>query len=183
MHGALFCQLELFVIQTYGRAAWSLLLGRSDMPGRCFQADTHYPDEEMLRLIETASAITAQPAADIEEAFGFFLAPTLLNMHVGLISARWRTLDILLNTEHLMHTEVRKQDPLAAPPRLLILQVGENKLQLDYRSPRKLGAIAKGIVRGIAAHFGETVHIAERIDPIEGHRQMVIDVQPAANAA
>lgn len=179
MHGLLFCQLERFVVTHHGPPAWTVLLGRAGLPGRQYRRDEAYEDAEMHQLVDTAATLLNQPASEIQEAFGVFLAPQLLQLHTDLIQPHWRTLDVLLHTETLIHSTVRQRDPRAEPPRLEILQTGPRRLQLNYRSPRKLSATARGIIRGLATCYDETVRITERLNADQSH-QMMIDVQPAA---
>jgi hypothetical protein len=179
MHGLLFCQLEQFVSETHGRGVWAAMLGRAGLPGQVFAADQAYDDADMLRLLDTAVQLLDTPAEALQETFGVYLAPQLLQLHQDLIRPGWRTLDVLLNAESLIHGAVRRRDPLAHPPQLLILQIGENRLQLNYRSSRELVATARGIIKGLGQHFGETVLITERLNADRSH-QMIIEVQPAA---
>lgn len=181
MHGLLFCQLERFVVARHGRPTWTVLLGRAGLPGQRYRPDAVYDDGEMHQLVNAAAALLDQPAEDIQEAFGVFLAPQLLQLHTDLIQPQWRTLDLLLHTETLIHGAVRQRDPRAEPPRLEILQTGPQRLQLNYRSPRNLSATARGIIHGLAAHYGDGVQITERLDA-DQHHQMIIDIQPAAAA-
>ncbi len=179
MHGLLFCQLEAFVSACHGRGVWAAMLGRSQMAGQTFRSDQTYDDADMHRLVGTAAQLLDAPIETVQEAFGIYLAPQLLQLHADLIQPTWRTLEVLLHTESLIHGAVRQRDPLASPPQLAIVQTGPTRLQLNYRSPRKLSATARGIIIGLGQHFGEQVRITERLNPDESH-QMIIDVQPAA---
>ena len=67
---------------------------------------------------------------------------------------------MLENTEHTMHNQVRSEHPENSPPVLQIKRLNANELIINYVSPRRMGGLAVGIVRGLAAYYDE----ADRID-------------------
>jgi serine/threonine protein kinase len=60
-----------------------------------------------------------------------------------------------------MHTTVRIGNPGAQPPVLDCIRSTPNEVQIVYSSDRRLCSVAKGIVKGVARHYGETVRISE----------------------
>jgi hypothetical protein len=115
----------------------------------------------MLALVDAASRHFNLPAEAVLEAFGEFVAPELIRLYGRLIEPEWKTLDLIENTEKLIHTAVRVGNPDARPPVLNCVRSTRDELQIVYSSDRQLCGIAKGIVKGVARHYGETVHIAE----------------------
>ena len=49
---------------------------------------------------------------------------------------------------------------------------GDARLIMTYRSPRRLSALAEGLMRGCAEHFGETIEIASE-DISDGSGEIV----------
>jgi len=76
------------------------------------------------------------------------------------VNPDWRTLEMLENTEHSLHNQVRREHPENSPPVLKVERLGENELIINYVSPRRMGGLAVGIVRGLAAYYDE----ADKID-------------------
>jgi hypothetical protein len=72
-----------------------------------------------------------------------------------LLDSEWRTLDVIQHTEETIHRVVRMRQPGAAPPRLRVDRASPDEVAIHYDSPRRLCAVARGIVRGVAKHFGE----------------------------
>jgi hypothetical protein len=68
---------------------------------------------------------------------------------------------VLENTENVMHAAVRVRNHNAQPPRLLCERSGPHEVTIHYSSQRRMCALAKGIVRGIAGHFKEAVSLSE----------------------
>ena len=59
----------------------------------------------------------------------------------------------------IIHPEVRKLYPGADTPDFDFDTSSDEVLIMNYRSKRKLCALAEGFVEGAATHFGETVTI------------------------
>jgi hypothetical protein len=108
-------------------------------------------------MVRAASELTGKPATLLLEAFGEFLVPTYVSLYGNLLKQHWRTLDVIEHTEETIHRVVRRRQPGAAPPRLRTVRVGPKLVLLTYDSPRKLCPVARGIARGLAARFGETL--------------------------
>jgi hypothetical protein len=115
----------------------------------------------MVALVGAASATTNLPADAILEDFGHFIAPSLLGMYRTLVKPEWKTLDLLEHTEHTIHSVVRARNPGARPAKLHAVRTAPDKVDLTYRSDRRLCSVAKGIVKGVAEHYGEKVEITE----------------------
>ena len=121
-----------------------------------------YPDAEALALLADIAAAAGRPLADLEVEFGEFLAPHLLRTATAFVEPGWRTLDVIEHTEALIHRMIRATSPGAAPPVLEVFRSASDELQLVYSSRRKLCGLAKGIMRGLAAHFQERVSVEEQ---------------------
>ncbi|MGH7766511.1 MAG: heme NO-binding domain-containing protein [Candidatus Binatia bacterium] len=110
------------------------------------------------------------------ENFGEFVVPDLMSTFNMLINPKWKTMEMLLNTETTIHKVVRLKNPGAEPPRLQFTQTGPNTLKFNYNSPRRMSAVAKGIMKGVAKHYGETVEIQER-KSAGGSSEMMITIK------
>ena len=161
MHGSIFLQLQHYVTASHGPAAWPDLVGAANVPPRTYLHTEAYPDWEAFALLLCASRLWRQPYPQFLENFGEFLTPWLMELYAPLIPETWGTLELLLNTEETIHTVVRATTPGARPPRLQFTQTGPNSLRFVYDSPRGLGALAKGIIQGVASHYGDRVEVRE----------------------
>jgi hypothetical protein len=161
MHGIIFTELRKYVDEKLGGQAWGQLLGAAGLKGRMYLPIQEYPDAEAVTLVTTAAQVTGIEAGVILEDFGQFIAPSLLGMYRTLVRPEWRTLDVLEFTEDTIHRVVRQRNPGAKPPELKTQRLSPTELRLTYTSHRKLCHVAKGIVRGLAKHFGEEISIEE----------------------
>ena len=161
MHGVIFLELRRFVDTGYGEKAWPGLLEKAGLQGRMFLATNSYPDADLSAILKVACEATGQSAAALLEAFGAFIVPSLARIYAAFIPPEWKMLDLLENTETTIHRVVRIREAGAQPPRLKCSRVSKNEVQITYDSPRRLCALAKGIIRGLAAHYRTEATITE----------------------
>src|SRR5262245_53177992 len=174
MHGLIHLELQKFVESKFGTAAWVTLLARAKLESEVYTPLATYPDEQMLALVREAESLSGLPATTLLEAFGEFLVPTYLSVYGSLLKPDWRTLDILERTEETIHRVVRKRHEGASPPRLRAERTAPNEVVMTYDSPRKLCAVARGIARGVAQKFDETLTIEDRRCMHRGDPECVI---------
>lgn len=168
MHGIVYFLLQQFVESSWDNATWTSMFETAGLERKTYLPTDVYPDAEILALVEAGAKVADASEEEVLTAFGRFLAPNLMAIHGALIHPEWRTLETILNTEEVMHTMVRQSKPGAQPPVLKCVQVDDNTLQIIYTSPRKLCPLAKGIMQGIADHFGETIRIDDQSCMLNG---------------
>ena len=162
MHGIILSELKRFVVTKHGDDVWRKLLQDADRSNAVYLAGGVYPDEDVVAIVAAASRLSGASPSTILEEFGDYIAPHLLEIYQPLIPANWRTLDVIEKTEGHVHRVVRIKNPGAAPPQLRTERVSDTEVILHYSSPRKMCSVAKGIGKGLARHFGETIKVTER---------------------
>jgi hypothetical protein len=178
MHGIIFFELKKFVDAKLPEGSWEKILADAGVH-QIYLPTAQYPDAEVVTLVGAASRLAKTSAQNLLLGFGEFIAPDLLAMYQSLLKPSWRTLDVIENTETVMHTVVRLRNPGARPPVLRATRVSPSEVELRYGSPRKMCSIAKGISKGIAAHFGEKLEIEDRSCMLEGAPECVIRLRLA----
>jgi hypothetical protein len=161
MHGIIHLELQNFVVSKYGSDAWHTLLERAGLANQIFTPLNTYPDQQIVRLLAAAEALTGISTTNLLEAFGEFLVPRYLALYGKLLKPEWRTLDVIDSTEQTIHRVVRLREPGALPPKLRTERKSPTEVLLTYDSARKLCGIARGIARGLAKHFREGLTIEE----------------------
>jgi hypothetical protein len=159
MHGLVFAELERYVTRGHGAEQWRRIVAEAGVTPRVFVALGTYPDAELMKLVQGASTVTKTPVTQLLEGFGEFMAPKLFTMYRTVIAPEWRTLDLVENTEQVIHTVVRSRG--GTPPVLSAQRQDATHLVVTYASRRKLCALARGIIRGIAQHYREDISILE----------------------
>jgi predicted hydrocarbon binding protein len=161
MHGLIFVQLKKYASARLGPEAWDELLHKAALKGRMYLPVQQYPDDEMHGLLRAIALRTGGDADGVLQDLGAFMAPELMRMYGSLLERSWRTLDVVEHTEATIHRVVRARNPGARPPELRTERPAPDEVVVLYASARRLCGFAKGIVRGLARHFGETVAIDE----------------------
>lgn len=161
MHGLIHLELKRFVEERFGAKAWGELTHRAGLASEIYTPLRSYPDEQMLALVGEAVTMTGFSASSLLEEFGEALVPTYLSIYGNLVKPEWRTLEVIEHTEETIHRVVRMRHPGAEPPRLHAQRTKPNEVVLTYDSPRRLCAVARGIVKGVAKQFEEVVTIDE----------------------
>lgn len=179
----MFVHLRKFVETHHGSDAWDRILAQSGLGPRFYLPIKAYPDEELAAIVATASSATGQSMPDLLESFGEHVAPDLLSMYRHLLKPAWRTLDVLQHVEETAHRAVRVEQPQAEPPYLEATRIDETRIEIRYTSKRRLCPVARGIIRGLAQHFEETISIAEPACMHRGADQCLIVVTRAAASA
>lgn len=161
MKGVIFNLLEEAVLEQLGDGVWEDLLDAADARG-AYTSLGSYPDAEILRLVDAASAALGKTPAEILRWFGQAAAPGLAKRYPALFDDQRNARSFLLVLNTIIHPEVRKLYPGAVCPHFQYQEENDGALVLGYNSPRKLCALAEGLILGGAAHFGETVAVSQR---------------------
>jgi predicted hydrocarbon binding protein len=161
MHGLIFAELKKYVDTKFGPSTWDTLLVESGIGPKIYLTMQTHPDAEIVTLVSTASRKAGIPIQEILEDFGEFLVPAYLRLYGHLLKPEWRTLDVIEHTEETIHKVVRVKNPGAAPPELRCRRPSKHEVILEYTSPRKMCAVARGITKGVAKHFNERLAMNE----------------------
>ena len=161
MHGLIFSELQKYVGAKHGKETWSVLLEKAGFRNKMYLPVQEYPDSEVVALVSTASSLTGRSVSQVLEDFGEFITPDLVAMYGHLLKSDWKALDVIEYTEGTVHAVVRVQNPGAKPPELRTMRLSTNEVLLTYTSPRQMCALAIGIGKGLARHFGETLSITQ----------------------
>ena len=94
---------------------------------------------------------------DVLRWFGRQAMPLLFERYPGFFQGPASTRSFLLSVNHIIHPEVRKIYPGAQVPTFEFFYGEKGALLMEYRSPRRMCALAQGFAEGAAAHYGELV--------------------------
>jgi predicted hydrocarbon binding protein len=177
MNGTIFLGLRKYARARLGQDAWEGLLDETGIGSRLYVPVRNYPDQEAVALITAASKRAGRPFDAVLEDFGEFIVPDLMTMYASLIDPKWKTIELIANTERTIHEVLRRSSSKADPPRLKCTRHGDTEVVIIYDSPRKMCSLAKGIARGIAGRFDEKVDLTETSCMLKGSPQCEIRVR------
>jgi Haem-NO-binding len=178
MHGIIHLELKRYLETRLGSAGWLKLLDDAGVSTSLPYVHLgEYPDEELGAIVAAAARATSSSAEAVLEAFGEFIASSLIVTYRRLIRPEWRTLDVLANTEQTIHRVVRLRNPGARPPLLRCARPTPGEVVITYSSVRRLCILARGIIKGIASHYRERVEITEAICMHRGAAACILSVR------
>jgi tRNA A-37 threonylcarbamoyl transferase component Bud32 len=177
MHGLIFSFVQRYVQKEFGSEVWRELLDESGLGQRAYSPARAYPDEEANALIEAASRRLAVPVLQVHETLGKGITPDLIGLYKTHIPPQWRTLDLIENTETMIHSAVRVGNPSAAPPVLTCIRSSDDEVRVIYSSHRRLCGLLRGIVVGVSEYYREIVDIEEEACMLHGDPFCVVRVR------
>lgn len=160
MHGLIFTELRRYVDRATDDG-WHRVCAEAGVERARHCERDHHATAELIALVESATRVTGTAVPELLESFGMALAPTLLARFGHCIEEGWTALDVIEHAEQHCHRAVRRDDPVAHPPRLVTTRVAPHEVLITYSSYRRLCHLARGIARGILAHYGEAGTVRE----------------------
>lgn len=162
MHGLIFFYIQKFAeVASAGTTSWSKLRPTVTTSNQKYLPSGVYPDADAVHLLESLAQSADEPLPTIVERFGEFLGPQLVKVAAKQVNPAWTALDLIENTEAIIHTMIRATNPGARPPVLDTVRQSPHELTLIYSSERQLCGLARGLIRGIGRHYGEDLSIEE----------------------
>jgi len=180
MQGLIFDELEKYVASKLGDAGLTRIRNLTGRGDSGYDFSGKYPDDELLLIMRGLVEATGRPPEEIVEEFGVALVPGLLEVYGFLVDPRWSFIDFLLHTEDVIHRGIRLNTPNARPPGLQAVRAGPESVTISYRSARKLCPLAKGIIRGAAAHYKVDITVSEESCMLRGDSECLITVDSAS---
>jgi hypothetical protein len=179
VHGLIFTTFRDFVTTQYGPA-----IANSVHEGHPVHVMTEaYPDEDFLALVKRACEVTGVDVTDLVREFGAFAGETTFpRLYPAFFAVAGGARPFLLTVEALIHELVRATIPKAKPPQLNVTPLGDDGVQINYSSPRKLCVLLRGLVEGTARHYGEAVEIAETACMHEGAPACLFEIRFSGSA-
>jgi hypothetical protein len=176
MQGVILDELEKYVTGKLGQPGLQRIRNLTGRGDSGYDFGGKYPDDELVMIMRGLVEATGRPPEEIVEEFGVALVPGLLEVYGFLVNPRWSFIDFLLNTEDVIHRGVKLNTPNARPPELQAVRSGPESVTITYRSKRKLCSLAKGIIRGAAAHYKVDITISEERCMLRGDPECLITV-------
>lgn len=153
MKGIVFTMFSELIEEKFGFETWDDLIDATEPESEGIYVSTDvYPDSELLDYVSVLSKKLDIPSKDLVFVFGEHMIGQFQKMHPGFFEGH--TLKTFLKSVHdVIHVEVKKLHPDAVLPSFEYEDTAENELTMIYKSPRKMCALAAGLVSGAAFYF------------------------------
>jgi hypothetical protein len=114
-----------------------------------------YPHSDMVQLVVALSAKSGIEVAQLLEAFGGYLLNSFTQLYPHFFEKVHNSFDFLQQVEGFIHVEVKKIYPEAELPQFVTKRLSSTQLEMIYKSDRRMGALAVGLIRGCLNFFGD----------------------------
>ncbi len=177
MHGLVNRAIECFVRDTYGQAAWSAVMGRTDLGIASFEAMLVYDPAVTASVMRAAAAHFEKPRESLLEDLGAYLvshpnveAVRRLLRFGGLTFPDFlRSLDDLADRAHLAVPDL-------GLPAMELHEFGDQSYSLAVRGgPPGFGHVMLGALRAMADDYG-TLALLEHRGRSNGEERLAISL-------
>lgn len=172
MRGLLFSEFLAFAEAEYGCDVAERLSPPGTGRTEPWNPVAAYPHQDLLGMTSRLAALTDSDGADLLRRYGARLFHRLAALYPGFLVGAQAAFPFIAGFQAAIHDELRKLHPDSEVPQIECTSRGPNRLEMVYRSPRRLGDLAEGLLRGCIEHFGEEVEI-RRQDLAGGPEQTV----------
>ncbi|HXE71543.1 MAG TPA: heme NO-binding domain-containing protein [Candidatus Nitrosotenuis sp.] len=157
MKGILFTELLEMAEERWGLALVDRALVASELPhGGAYTSVGTYGHGEFLRVVDELGRAVGLSRSEFLSDYGRHLFARLLGAYPQ-VQGPATVFEFLQDLDGYVHLEVLKLYPDARPPRLSWQLEGPDRLVLLYESHRPLADLARGLLAGCIAHFGEDI--------------------------
>ncbi len=160
MKGIVFCEFVEMMEQEFSAdMADEIISGAALESGGAYTTVGTYDHHEMLALVTRLSEKTGTPVPDLVEAFGRYLFGRFVELYPSFFEGVDGAFSFLDRIEEHVHVEVRKLYPDAELPTFETSRTDDNTMVMVYRSTRPFADLARGLIEGCVAHYGEAVDV------------------------
>lgn len=160
MKGIVFTEFLEMVEGEYGYEMVDNIITNSELPsGGVYTAVGTYAFSEMGMLLHNLSKDTKLSMSQLLNTFGKYLFHTFVKNYPGFFEAAPTAFKFLESIENYIHVEVRKLYPDAELPTFDTTLIDPTKLEMIYKSERRMADFAEGLIEKTLEHYGEKATI------------------------
>lgn len=179
MKGIVFTEFLDMVEDKFGVITVEEIIEQSNLKSEgVYTAVGTYDFGEMLLLVQNLSEKSGINIPDLLKVYGGHFFNVLIRNYGSMVNEHENVLDFLMSIENHIHVEVIKLYSDAELPSFETNRVSENRLDMVYRSSRKLFYFAEGLMNGAFEYFKVNATISNVVMKDEGREvsfSVVID--------
>jgi predicted hydrocarbon binding protein len=169
MKGIFFVQLKNYILTRYGEKVWNDIFKQAKIGStQLYFSSQVYDEEDFFRIIKTMLKFTGQTPEKFFENLGEHITPYFLNTCKPIMNPKWKSLDVIEHFQEFNYHLLQTGEESINTGTFVCKRLDENHAFFTYQSPRKLCAAIAGLIKGIAAHFNESLLIQQSECMLEG---------------
>lgn len=156
MKGIVFTEFLDMVEKKFGYETVDLIITTSKLESNgIYTAVGTYPHYEIINLLMTLSdTVKIDPLLLLKE-FGKYTFDTFLVSYPHFFASTNNSFDFLHSIDNHIHVEVLKLYPDATLPKFVSEETEDETMTLFYKSERKMGAFAEGLIEKSFDYYNE----------------------------
>lgn len=160
MKGIVFREFTDMVQQKFSPEILDRIIETSHLAsGGAYTTVGTYDHREIVELVGHLSDETGIAVPDLLRAFGRHLFGRFVELFPRFFITATSVFEFLSRIDGIIHVEVKKLYPDAELPQFETSLPDPNRLVMVYRSARKFGDLAEGLILGCIGHFGENISV------------------------
>jgi len=161
MKGLVFTEFLEMVEQQHGFVFTEELVDEADVPsGGAYTSVGTYDHSEMVRLLTVLSEKTNLSIPVLLRAYGHYLFKSFERSYPHFLTGASSAFEFLESIDQHIHVEVKKLYPDAELPAFSSRRLSPDCLELIYKSERKMGAFARGLIEQSLVFFQEEAQVS-----------------------
>lgn len=160
MKGLVFREFLKMVEDEFGYETVDTIIEKSKVPSKgIYTSVGTYKAEEMFALVGQLSSEKGMPVDKLLFVFGKYLFTVFKRSYPQFFENKKNSFELLADVEGKIHVEVLKLYPEAELPTFDVEQISTSKMVMIYRSKRRMGDFAEGLIVACVEYFGEKASI------------------------
>lgn len=180
MYGIVNKAIEELLTREFGTDTWWRIAARAGVADVVFVSMDPYPDEVTYALVEAAAAETGRSVDDLLRAMGeFWILYTGREGYGELLDVFGPSFGEFLQNLETLHARVGLTFPGLRPPSFDVVDLGDGRYRLTYRSERDgLVPMVEGLLEGLARRYGMSITMDRRAGADGRSHDFEIQVSP-----
>lgn len=177
MKGIVFSEFLELVEEKFGFEMADDIIDESDLPsGGAYTSVGTYDHHELLTLVTLLSEKTGISVEALVQVFGEHLLGRFYEAYPIFFEGVNGCFEFLDTIENRVHVEVKKLYPEAELPTFSATFPQPNVMHLTYTSKRPFSALAYGLIKGSATHYGENIAVSMNDQSSENLTKVVFEL-------
>lgn len=158
MKGIVFTELMEMVENQFGIEMVDRIVQPNELVSKgIFTSVGTYPFSDLVSILGHLSQATGASIPELEKVFGQYLAGRFSKMYLPFFQRVNSVIELLNEVDSYIHIEVKKLYPDAELPQFETIQKNENRIEMIYRSQRKMFPFAEGLIDATASYYKQMV--------------------------
>lgn len=175
MKGIVFTEFIEMIEKEYGVVTAQKVIDQCDLKSKgAYTSVGTYDHKEMFELIEKLSEIKGVKVPELLQSYGKYFFNVLEKGYPDFFIKN-DLFSFLNSIDGYIHPEVLKLYPEAELPSFQTTTFENNKMELIYKSSRKMVYFAIGLIYGSAQHYSENVKV-DIVDVIQGGKEVHLKI-------